>query len=156
MRVSSFPRHLLWAGHPGLTPTYEVAGEGARVQHSGRWAQAGLLPMLPACLRLERAGGLAKGRSHVACQKGPGCLLESGFHLWLGEQAPPRGERMRPAGDPGGWAPEQGLRVRLGWKDQVYGAAPPPTGHGMVKSIPPWPHASPLRMVGGYFPELSM
>ena len=85
----------------------------------------------------------AKGRPHVACEKGPRCLLEFGFYLWLGEpQDPTTRERMRAARAPQVWAPGQGQRVGLEPKDQVPMLPPPPLAVGW--SRPSLPGLMPL------------
>lgn len=95
----------------------------------------------------------AKGRPHVACEKGPRCLLEFGFYLWLGEpQDPTTRERMRAARAPQVWAPGQGQRVGLEPKDQVPMLPPPHwpwDGHGH----PSLASCLLSEDMGNYFPD---
>lgn len=83
-------------------------------------------------------------------RRAPGASWSLAFICGLGNpKTPPRGrERGLPELPKGG--PRTGAEGGAGARRPGSHAAPPPppTGSGMVKSIPPWPHASYLRIWG--------
>lgn len=99
---------------------------GWHCQSSGQGRPgAGSLPLSPAHLRLEQ--GSQAGQGQVAQDPSEGSPVHLGFRLarGLGEWTH-CGVRTRVLGDHRGWAPKQ-----------VHMVAPPPTSHGMVKSMSP-------------------